>query len=204
MIMRKNLILPVALVAALIGGSVGAFVVSRQGSSSTDANVVRTTPATYSDVANTPNMQLASANSADQLAANGALRFQTGQEQSAYREGFADGFLKSCEATNGAVRTAATTAYGPVRSSARNVQYRSQARSSNSSRRVYYDYGNQPRSRSFWQKHRDKLTVGMGTGGGALIGGLIGGKKGAAIGALGGAGGSALYTYKIRKRNRRY
>ena len=44
----------------------------------------------------------------------------------------------------------------------------------------------------------------MGTGGGALIGGLIGGKKGAAIGALGGAGGSALYTYKLRNRNRRY
>jgi hypothetical protein len=44
----------------------------------------------------------------------------------------------------------------------------------------------------------------MGTGGGAIIGGLIGGKKGAAIGALGGAGGSALYTYKLRNRNRRY
>jgi hypothetical protein len=44
----------------------------------------------------------------------------------------------------------------------------------------------------------------MGTGGGALLGGLIGGKKGAAIGALSGAGGSALYTYKIRNRNRQY
>jgi len=44
----------------------------------------------------------------------------------------------------------------------------------------------------------------MGTGGGAIIGGLIGGKKGAAIGALGGAGGSALYTYKLRNRSRRY
>jgi uncharacterized membrane protein YebE (DUF533 family) len=60
------------------------------------------------------------------------------------------------------------------------------------------------RSRTFWQKHRDKLTVAMGTGGGALLGALIGGKKGAAIGALAGAGGSALYTYKIRNRNRRY
>jgi hypothetical protein len=44
----------------------------------------------------------------------------------------------------------------------------------------------------------------MGTGGGALLGALIGGKKGAAIGALGGAGGSALYTYKLRNRHRRY
>jgi hypothetical protein len=44
----------------------------------------------------------------------------------------------------------------------------------------------------------------MGTGGGAILGGLFGGKKGAAIGALAGGGGSALYTYKIRNRNRRY
>ncbi len=70
-------------------------------------------------------------------------------------------------------------------------------------RSAYYDYG-QPRQRSFWQKHRDKLTVAMGTGGGAILGGLIGGKKGAAIGALAGGGGSALYTYKIRNRSRRY
>lgn len=220
MMMRKNLILPVALVAALVGGSVGAFVVSRQSSSNTDANVLRTTPATYSDVANTPNMQLASANSAEQLAASNAMRFQTAPEQSAYREGFADGVLKACDDTNSVARTA-TTGYAPIRSSARNVAnvssarvsnvssarnvpYRSQARSSERSRRVYNDYSNQRRSRSFWQKHRDKLTVGAGTGAGALIGGLIGGKKGAGIGALAGAGGSALYTYKIRKKTRRY
>ncbi len=58
--------------------------------------------------------------------------------------------------------------------------------------------------RSFWQKHRDKLTVAMGAGGGALVGGLVGGKKGALIGGLAGGGGSALYTYKLRKRNRNY
>ena len=44
----------------------------------------------------------------------------------------------------------------------------------------------------------------IGAGSGAAIGGLIGGKKGAAIGALAGGGGSALYTYKLRNRNRRY
>ena len=58
--------------------------------------------------------------------------------------------------------------------------------------------------RTFWQKHRDKLTVGGTALGGAAIGGLAGGKKGAAIGSLVGAGGGALYTYKIRKRHRRY
>ena len=56
--------------------------------------------------------------------------------------------------------------------------------------------------RSFWQKHRDKLTTAAGAGTGAVIGGVVGGKKGAAIGALTGGGGAAVYTYGIRKRRR--
>jgi hypothetical protein len=44
----------------------------------------------------------------------------------------------------------------------------------------------------------------VGTGAGALIGGLAGGGKGALIGAGIGAGGSALYTYKLNKKKRRY
>jgi len=58
-------------------------------------------------------------------------------------------------------------------------------------------------SRTFWQKHRDKLTVAGTAATGAGVGALIGGKKGALIGAGAGAGGGALYTYKIRKRHRR-
>jgi hypothetical protein len=57
-------------------------------------------------------------------------------------------------------------------------------------------------SRTFWQKHRDKLTV-AGTGvAGAGVGAIVGGKRGALIGAGAGAGSGALYTYKIRKRHR--
>ena len=71
------------------------------------------------------------------------------------------------------------------------------------SRRVYYD--GRYDQRSFWEKHRDKVTVAAGAGAGAAIGGLAGGQKGAIIGALLGAGGSALYTYKLRDRDgRRY
>jgi outer membrane lipoprotein SlyB len=66
-------------------------------------------------------------------------------------------------------------------------------------RRVYYR-----RHRSFWKKHRDKLTVAGTALGGAAIGGLAGGKKGALIGTAVGAGSGAVYTYKLRKRHRRY
>ena len=62
------------------------------------------------------------------------------------------------------------------------------------------DYWN--RDRSFWDRHRDKLTTAAGAGAGAVIGGLAGGKKGAIIGAIAGGGGAALYTYKLRDKNR--
>jgi hypothetical protein len=57
---------------------------------------------------------------------------------------------------------------------------------------------------SFYRRHRNLINIGIGTGAGALLGGLIGGKKGALIGAAAGAGGSALYTYKIKPKQRRY
>jgi len=68
-------------------------------------------------------------------------------------------------------------------------------------RHVYYSYGTK---RTFWQKHRDKLTTAIGAGTGAIVGGAVGGGRGAAVGTLVGGGGSALYTYKIRKRHRTY
>jgi hypothetical protein len=184
-----NKLLPVALVAALIGGSVGAFVMHSR-------NQTVQTPSATSTVPATTDAQYA------QYQANTSGReqyipaeFSSATEQSAYKSGFADGF-RACE--SGAVGNRVANTYGEPR-----VVYRNAGRSSSSSRRVYYDY-QKPRSRSFWQKHRDKLTVAMGAGGGALIGGLIGGKKGAGIGALAGGGGSALYTYKLRNRSRRY
>lgn len=57
-------------------------------------------------------------------------------------------------------------------------------------------------SRTFWQKHRDKLTVAGTSAAGAGVGAVIGGKKGALIGTAAGAGTGALYTYKLRKRHR--
>ena len=192
----RNKLLPVALVAALLGGTVGAF-------------VGRTTKTSEP----TDNSVLASALNGDQTTARDNKTLFPEQSLTAssdvdpqYRAGFLDGFRAATEnRTAPASYSTSDRVVSNTRVIERPVYRTARGRSSYSnSRQVYYDYNNQPRSRSFWQKHRDKLTVAMGTGGGALLGALIGGKKGAAIGGLAGAGGSALYTYKIRNRNRRY
>jgi len=69
--------------------------------------------------------------------------------------------------------------------------------------RSYRDRDYWDRDRSVWDQHRDKITTAAGAGGGAVIGGLIGGTKGAIIGAIAGGGGAALYTYKLRDKDRR-
>jgi hypothetical protein len=182
-----NKLLPVALVAALIGGSVGALVMHKSQPATAEMSQPAATETTAQN-----NAKYASDNAVEP-SSDGEMvpaEFTTAGEQTAYKTGFADGF-------NAATHTDNRTATAPTRNVSRNV------RSGSTARRVYYDY-NRPAGRTFWQKHRDKLTVAMGTGAGAAIGGLVGGKKGAGIGALSGAGGSALYTYKLRKRNRNY
>lgn len=181
-----NKLLPVALIAALIGGSVGALVMHK----SQPAAAESTTTPVAQETARTAAPVASEADSNEMVPAE----FNSAGEQTAYKTGFADGFAAASQMENRTVSTANTTRRAPSR-----VVYRNSG-SRASSQRVYYDY--EPRKRSFWDKHRDKLTVAIGTGAGAAVGGLIGGKKGAAIGALSGAGGSALWTYKLRKRNR--
>ncbi|HEY0460784.1 MAG TPA: glycine zipper domain-containing protein [Pyrinomonadaceae bacterium] len=60
------------------------------------------------------------------------------------------------------------------------------------------------RKPSVYQKHRNLINIGIGTAAGAILGGLIGGRKGALLGTAVGAGGSALYTYKLNPKTRRY
>lgn len=180
-----NKLLPVALIAALVGGSVGALVMHKSQPATAE-----TTTATQDTAKNAVPADQTSAD--NELVAAG---FDTAGEQTAYKTGFADGYAAAMQAEQRTVAPAATR-----RTSSRVVYRNSGSRAS--SQRVYYDY--QPKKRSFWDKHRDKLTVAIGTGAGAAVGGLIGGKKGAAIGALSGAGGSALWTYKLRNRDRNY
>ena len=197
MTFTNNKILPVALVAALLGGSVGAFVM-RPGKQAATTEVAQTTPVLRSNFDATAgpaaDQTLPVSTNNDTVANN--LDLSDG-EMAAYRQGFNDGVKAAREGTLSSQSLAA-----PATRTVTRTRYVRNGGSS--ARRVYYDYNERPRGRSFWQKHRDKLTVAMGAGGGAIIGGLVGGKKGAAIGALAGGGGSALYTYKLRKRNRNY
>jgi len=185
MLITKKMLLVLTLIGALVGAGLGALVTHT-------AEKTSATGTTY-DNTQTPGTTDASYKTVDAKYKNptdNTSQFKTPEEQAAYRQGLAD-----CEAAYN--NATAPVAYSNVRSGRRYARY-------SSSRRVYYDYGTQRRGRSFWQKHRDKLTVAMGTGAGAILGGVIGGKKGAGIGALAGAGGSALYTYKLRRRSRRY
>jgi hypothetical protein len=185
----------VALVAALLGGTVGAFVMRPSNNTPEVAKAEVQKPLVAGETAVNP------ADDQKNLLEN-ELNDETKNMTEEERAAFKDGFMEGVEAAREANLTTAAAAPAATRVVQRSSARRSVSRNS-APRRVYYDYG-QTKGRSFWQKHRDKLTVAMGAGGGAIVGGLVGGKKGAAIGALAGGGGSALYTYKLRKRNRNY
>lgn len=192
MLVTKKMLLALTLIGALVGAGIGALATrstqttsaANSGYDNTATTSDRTQPVSYNQ--KTP----------EQMAAENSTQFSTTAEQTAYREGFDAGYA-ACGNTNTNTNYSRTAYQSTARTSYR-------APRSSTQRRAYYDYSSAPRGRSFWQKHRDKLTLAIGTGAGAAIGGLIGGKKGAGIGALAGLGSSALYTYKIRKRHRSY
>jgi hypothetical protein len=188
MLVTKKMLLVLTLVGALVGAGIGSLI-TRSASSNSSANTGYDNTQTANATEKTP----------DQIAADKSSQFGSTQEQTAYRQGFDEGYstCTTAAANNGSRNTTYPASYATSTT-------RTAVRRSSNNRRVYYDYGTAPRGRTFWQKHRDKLTLAMGTGGGALIGGLVGGKRGAGIGSLVGLGSSALYTYKLRKRARRY
>jgi hypothetical protein len=183
MLITKKMLLVLALAVAFVGAGVGALV-THSANNTTAASTTATT-------ADANPLVNPTAKTPEQVAAENSTQFKTSEEQTAYRQGFNEGYQGCVSAQNDGTSSRTVASYSaPVR------------RYSNG-RRAYYDYGTAPRGRSFWQKHRDKLTMGIGTGLGAAIGGIAGGGKGAGIGALAGLGGSALYTYKLRHRHQR-
>src|SRR5687767_5785419 len=194
MLITKKMLLAIGLIAALVGGGLGALI----------TNSSQKTEAANDSYQNT---QAANTGTAAERNLGDASQFSTSAEQVAYREGFEEGYNNCASAALGTGLNRSLNR-NTTRSNVVSNNYsttRARRVSNSGSRNVYYDYEQpRPKGRSFWSKHRDKLTMAIGTGSGAAIGGLAGGKKGAGIGALVGLGGSALYTYKLRKRSPRY
>jgi len=191
MLITKKMLLALGLIAALVGGGIGALV----------TNSSQKTEAANDSYQNT---QAATPGTTAERDLGNASQFNTAPEQVAYREGFEEGYNSCASAALGTGTTRNTTRSNVVSNNYSTTRAR-RVSNNTGSRNVYYDYEQpRPKGRSFWSKHRDKLTMAIGTGSGAAIGGLAGGKKGAGIGALVGLGGSALYTYKLRKRSPRY
>ena len=203
MINLQNKVLPIALGAALLGGTVGALVMRDKGDQSeTRVAAANALPASPNGGSQAAALRYNDA-TAVPVAANNETPLNAENQptdESCYRTGFTDGFEAARKEANLSEQSAARSA-APQRVTYRSAPAARRTRSARSARTVYYDY-QEPRKRSFWSRHRDKLTVAGGAGAGALIGGLTGGKKGALIGAGVGGGGAALYTYGIRKRNR--
>src|SRR2546423_13581347 len=191
--MTTNKVLPVALVAALLGGTVGAFVM-RPSTTTTTPDTAQTTVQPLRTNALAAGAT-AAANDQSDLDSQIAAETQNMSEDQkvAFREGFLEGVQAARDLQANGTRTIARTAYVPTNRVAYRTRYAGSA-----PRRVYYDYG-QRSGRSFWQQHRDKLTVAMGTGGGALLGGLIGGQPGAGLRAPPGGGGPGPPPCQVRQ-----
>src|SRR6266404_2313276 len=150
-----NKILAVALITALIGASLGAAVMHSRDTAQT-AETSTTAPDATTAWNNGTNVREAKYAPASEQRV--PAEFNTTEQQSAYKVGFADGFQACGENRNVRVASAGLM---PRSGNSGNVVYRSAPRAyrSNASvRRVYYDY-NRPKGRSFWNKHRDKLTM---------------------------------------------
>src|SRR6267142_5383340 len=157
MLVTKKMLLALTLVGALVGAGIGSLI-THSAASNTAANTSydnaqTTNPNAYSQAA------YRTAKTPDQIAAENSSQFSTTQEKTAYRQGFDQGYSTCSTAINN--QNSTTTGTYPA-------NYTSTSRTSGrryySSRRSYYDYSSAPRGRTFWQKHRDKLTVAMGTG----------------------------------------
>src|SRR5438128_3952995 len=134
MLITKKMLLVLTLAGALVGAGIGALVTH---SASNDN--ARTASASYDTTQTAQTAQTANQadKTADQLAAENSSQFKSPEEQTAYRQGFNDGYIAADNARTGTSSRTIASYRGPVR------RYYN-------GRRVYYDYSNQPRGRTFW------------------------------------------------------
>ena len=120
------------MLLALLGAGIGALIM-HTGSGSTSAS---TTASTTSDASKySANQTDSNYKTPEQLAADNAAKFKTPEEQTAFREGFSDGYTSCNNAQTGTASQnySASSAYSTYRAPVRRYYH---------GRRVYYDYGN--------------------------------------------------------------
>jgi hypothetical protein len=171
----------VALIASLVGGSVGAYVSTKMAQPDTAAATPAPTPTAPVTALPTPAptlQQPLAATDHEILPVEPEAPVATAPAPAPTRVAYAPARSR-----------------GSVKKSPRRVYYTSAAQSGAPSR-TYYEY----KKPSFWSRHRDVMTIAIGTGVGTAVGAIAGGGKGAAIGALAGGGGTGVYTL-MRKRS---
>jgi len=172
----------VALVASLMGGAVGAYVSTSVTRGSADSAPPVATPAVAAPaapVAQSPApTDTQTVDPSDEVAELDAEATPAAPRARAEAQ----------------VATARPVARAKSKKQTRRVYYSSDSQQA-APARSYYEY----KKPSFWSRHRDLMTIAIGTGVGTGIGAIAGGGKGAAIGALAGGGGTGVYTL-VRKR----
>ncbi len=98
MLITKKMLLALTIVGALVGAGIGALI-THTGSGSTSASTTASTTndaSKYSANQTDPNYK-----TPEQLAADNAAKFKTPEEQTAFREGFSDGYTSCSSAQTG-------------------------------------------------------------------------------------------------------
>src|SRR5882762_4328690 len=127
MLITKKMLVALTLVGALLGAGVGALVTHSANNAPTTSTYPATTQ-TADQSARTP----------DQIAADNSTQFKTSEEQTAYRQGFDEGYQGCATAQNNSTSSRTVATYSqPVR---RYSRY-------SNGRRAYYDYSSAPRGR---------------------------------------------------------
>src|SRR5882672_11711659 len=140
MLVTKKMLLALTLVGALVGAGIGSLI-TRSAASNSAANTSYDNAQPANPNASYSQAAYRSDKTPDQIAAENSSQFSTTQEQTAYRQGFDQGYSTCSTAVNNQNRT--TTGAYPASYTASTS--RTSGRRYYNSRRSYYDYSSAPR-----------------------------------------------------------